>query len=309
MNILSKTSYDILNYDFGKSSSFLFKNEIKNQNKSSHGRRYSEEVKKFAVTLHYHSPKAYAFCRTIIKLPHPSAIRNWNSTVDASPGFQQQVLDGLKNIPEKDKDCNLIFDSMAIKKELIWDEQTHRFIGFCDYGNNITLENNEYSMAKRLITEAVTEDDEALVYVKGLEKRQRLLDCDNAIVETLDAHYEDIESLRNIDACNIIRCGRHAKNCALQNKYSLFRRLLFLRFQVHTDFRLGFHSRPDSYSSSLLSESRIFRGNAFPRLLCEYVVSYVSFREIFVTRVSYVVFATRLIERINASIASSQTLH
>ncbi|KYN03975.1 hypothetical protein ALC62_05167 [Cyphomyrmex costatus] len=82
-----------------------------------------------------------------------------------------------------------------------------------------------YSMAKRLITEAVTEDDEALVYVKGLEKRQWLvdiLDCDNAIVETLDAHYEDVESLRNIDSCNTIRCGRYAKNCALQNVFKIF---------------------------------------------------------------------------------------
>ncbi|KYN01369.1 hypothetical protein ALC62_07842 [Cyphomyrmex costatus] len=82
-----------------------------------------------------------------------------------------------------------------------------------------------YSMAKRLIIEAVTEDDEALIYVKGLEKRQwlaNILDCDNAIIETLDAHYEDVESLRNIDACNTIRCGRHAKNCALQNVFKIF---------------------------------------------------------------------------------------
>ncbi|KYM94037.1 hypothetical protein ALC62_15351 [Cyphomyrmex costatus] len=82
-----------------------------------------------------------------------------------------------------------------------------------------------YSMAKRLITEAVTEGDEALIYVKGFEKRQwlaNILDCDNAIVETLDMHYEDVESLRNIDACNTIRCGRHAKNCALQNVFKIF---------------------------------------------------------------------------------------
>ncbi|KYM95057.1 hypothetical protein ALC62_14303 [Cyphomyrmex costatus] len=86
-------------------------------------------------------------------------------------------------------------------------------------------------------------------------------------------------------------------------------RILFFRFQAHTDFRLGFHSRPDSCSSSSLSESRIFRGNAFPRLLCEYVVSYVPFREIFTPRISYVVFTTRLVQRINASIASNQSLH
>jgi len=50
--MLSNTSYNILNNDFGESFS-LFENEIKNLNKSPHGRRYSEEVKKFAVTLHH----------------------------------------------------------------------------------------------------------------------------------------------------------------------------------------------------------------------------------------------------------------
>ncbi|KYN08602.1 hypothetical protein ALC62_00412 [Cyphomyrmex costatus] len=49
-----------------------------------------------------------------------------------------------------------------------------------------------------------------------------ILDCDNAIVETLDAHYEDVEFLRNIDACNTIQCRRHAKNCALQNVFKIF---------------------------------------------------------------------------------------
>ncbi|KYN14582.1 hypothetical protein ALC57_13216 [Trachymyrmex cornetzi] len=55
-----------------------------------------------------------------------------------------------------------------------------------------------YSIARRLITEAVLEEDEAVVYVKGHEKRGWLadmLDTDNIIVETLDAHYKDVESL------------------------------------------------------------------------------------------------------------------
>lgn len=41
----------------------IFKNELKNQNRQSSGRRYSNEIKEFALTLHYHSPKAYSFCR------------------------------------------------------------------------------------------------------------------------------------------------------------------------------------------------------------------------------------------------------
>jgi len=65
--MLSNTSYNILSNDFGESFS-LFENEIKNQNKLPHGRRYSKEVKKFAVTLHYHSPKTYDYCRSAFSL-------------------------------------------------------------------------------------------------------------------------------------------------------------------------------------------------------------------------------------------------
>lgn len=41
----------------------LFKNQLKNAKKLSHGRRYTDEFKRFALTLHYNSPKAYNFCR------------------------------------------------------------------------------------------------------------------------------------------------------------------------------------------------------------------------------------------------------
>ena len=32
---------------------------------------------------------------------------------------------------------------------------------------------------------------------------------------TVDAHYEDVESFSNLNSYNTMRCGRHAKNCAL----------------------------------------------------------------------------------------------
>ena len=86
-----------------------------------------------------------------------------------------------------------------------------------------------YSMAKRLITMAVTEgDDQALVYVKGCEKREWLADMldndamDDVIIETLDADYDDIESLNKLDTNNTVRCGKHVKNCALQNVFKIF---------------------------------------------------------------------------------------
>ncbi|KYN19362.1 hypothetical protein ALC57_08307 [Trachymyrmex cornetzi] len=84
-----------------------------------------------------------------------------------------------------------------------------------------------YSEAKRLITAAVFEDD-AIVYVKGLEKRtwlwNLLLDDERerVYIETLDAVYEDMESLINLDVANTMRCGQHVKNCALQNVLKIY---------------------------------------------------------------------------------------
>ncbi|KYQ48812.1 hypothetical protein ALC60_12135 [Trachymyrmex zeteki] len=85
-----------------------------------------------------------------------------------------------------------------------------------------------YSEAKRLITTAIFEDN-AVVHVKGREKRtwlwNLLLDDERErmYIETLDAVYEDMESLTNLDVTNnIMRCGKHAKNCALQNVLKVY---------------------------------------------------------------------------------------
>ncbi|KAL6255615.1 hypothetical protein P5V15_012863 [Pogonomyrmex californicus] len=89
-----------------------------------------------------------------------------------------------------------------------------------------------YSKAKSLITKVVhgTEEDDdnndAVIYVKGHEKRQwlwnLLLDDERVYIETLDADYEDIDFLNNLNADNTMRCGYHYTNCALQNVFKLF---------------------------------------------------------------------------------------
>jgi len=40
----------------------LFKNQCNNDNKTI-GKKYNKEMKEFALTLHYYSPRAYNFCR------------------------------------------------------------------------------------------------------------------------------------------------------------------------------------------------------------------------------------------------------
>jgi len=79
---------------------------------------------------------------------------------------------------------------------------------------------------KRLITTAVFEYD-VIVYVKGHEKRMwlwNLLDDEREriYIETLDAVYEDMESLINLDVANTMRCGQYVKYCALQNILKIY---------------------------------------------------------------------------------------
>ncbi|KAL6265812.1 hypothetical protein P5V15_002630 [Pogonomyrmex californicus] len=86
-----------------------------------------------------------------------------------------------------------------------------------------------YSMAERLITTAVIDiEDEALIYVKGCQKKEwltNMLDSDardDVIIETLDIDYKDLESLNNLDVNNTFRCVKHSKDCALQNVFKIF---------------------------------------------------------------------------------------
>jgi len=57
---------NVLSLEFEGMALNLFQNKIKNNARSASGRRYSEEVKRFAVTLYYHSPKAYEYCRLAV---------------------------------------------------------------------------------------------------------------------------------------------------------------------------------------------------------------------------------------------------
>jgi len=67
------------------------------------------------------------------------------------------------------------------------------------------------------------DDNKSLIYVNGHEKCQwpnGILDSDNLTIETHDA--EDIDSSRNLNITNTMRCGNHVKNCALQNILKIY---------------------------------------------------------------------------------------
>ena len=76
------------------------------------------------MTLHYYSPKAYEYVRTILPLPHESLIKKWS--------FESLQQDIAKS-PEK-KDCFLIIDAMSTRKQILCDSTQDKYVGFVNYG-------------------------------------------------------------------------------------------------------------------------------------------------------------------------------
>lgn len=68
--MLNAECEDILLNKFDGMSAEIFENQLKNLECKSKGRRYSSDIKEFALTLHYYSPKAYAFCRLVSSMLH-----------------------------------------------------------------------------------------------------------------------------------------------------------------------------------------------------------------------------------------------
>ena len=88
----------------------------------------THEVKKFALTVHFYSPRAFQYLRTIFNLPDPRSIRHWTSSVDCEPGFFKDVFLHLNNMVSEDRvnaEVSLIFDGMSIKKEITNNKSTN----------------------------------------------------------------------------------------------------------------------------------------------------------------------------------------
>ena len=71
-SLISLTEEERLHKEFDGMKNSTFKNLLQNSNISSQSRRYDNSIKEFALALSYYSPKAYAYIRSIMPLPHPS---------------------------------------------------------------------------------------------------------------------------------------------------------------------------------------------------------------------------------------------
>ena len=153
-------------------------------------RRYTDEIKEFALTLHYYSPRAYKYVRSIIPLPNPSLVRKWSSSFKCEPGFIEDAFTSLSsqisNSPNN-KDCCLVVDAMAIRKQMLWNPEKDKYSGFVDFGNAIPNSNPTKLASEALVfllvgtrahwkcpigyflTDKITAKDQANLVLKALE--------------------------------------------------------------------------------------------------------------------------------------------
>lgn len=120
--------------------------------------KYSDEVKAFALTVHFYSPKAYEFLRTIISLPHTSTLWRSISSFNCDVGILAEVLDYLKlELPKKQflKNVALIFDSMSLKKDLAYAPKLGKVFGYVDLGN-IPVSEPEQLASEALVYQIVS---------------------------------------------------------------------------------------------------------------------------------------------------------
>ena len=101
---------------------------------------FTTEIKKFAITLHTYSPKAYRFIRDTFSkvLPHEKTIYRWMTKLVIEPGFSRFSLNLMESIVKSENDagkqvyCSLVLDEMKIKKNVWFNGRV--FTGYVDLG-------------------------------------------------------------------------------------------------------------------------------------------------------------------------------
>lgn len=118
--------------------------------------KYCPELRSFALTLHFYSPKAYEFVREKFNksLPHSKTISKWYQTIDGEPGFTVESLRAIKTKVEESPTqqifVNLVFDEMHLMQKVEWVNGVGK--GFINIGS-------------KLKSDAIPEATQALVFM------------------------------------------------------------------------------------------------------------------------------------------------
>lgn len=111
---------------------------------------FSNDLKQFAVTLQYYSPRAYLFVKKSFGhiLPHPRTLRRWYTVVEGNPGFTAEAFGTIRQrAQENPVYCNLVIDEMCVKRLLeVYTQQ--KMYGHIDLGTNSIYDGDDIPLAK-----------------------------------------------------------------------------------------------------------------------------------------------------------------
>ncbi|CAK8674242.1 unnamed protein product [Clavelina lepadiformis] len=151
---ISEEASTMLANNFSGITKELFRSQLINNGRNSKGHRYNDEIKKFASTLHFYSPKAYDYLRRSFSLPAPSSLADWASSVNCEPGFFIDVFSHLQKKANTDKtysDCALMCDAMHIRSHTPFNKFTGKYEGFVNYGEGILPFDTEAVASEALV--------------------------------------------------------------------------------------------------------------------------------------------------------------
>lgn len=82
----------------GATNQQLLKRQVAKRTGGHVPKHYSRELRAFALTLHFYSPRAYEYVRDVFDtcLLHPRTLKKWYQTVDRNPGYPQEALKALE---------------------------------------------------------------------------------------------------------------------------------------------------------------------------------------------------------------------
>lgn len=158
-------------------------------------KQYSEYVRIFCLTIHFYSPKAYEYIRSVFdeNLPSIRTIRSWYSSVSGSPGYTMAAFDVLRqrsqDLKAKSEQLigSIIYDEVAIRKQSQFDAAKQRFLGHITAGKPVEFENCSPLAKEALVFmfSAIKQDEEfkipiAYFFITGLcaeEKAALITEC------------------------------------------------------------------------------------------------------------------------------------
>lgn len=191
MNLVDTESLDLLSNIGTKTQDLLVRLKRKYSNEPL-PKKYSPELRKFALTLHFLSPRAYKYVRNHFDscLPHPKTISKWYQSVDCEPGFTKESFEALKIKSQKQPVIGaLCMDEMAIRKCIEWDG--HRSHGYVNVGNHV--DDDSVPVATEALTFMVTAVNGSFKIpvgyflingVSGLQKAELVRTCLDLLAES-----------------------------------------------------------------------------------------------------------------------------